>query len=389
MGGTTRLDRSPEPAAPEAAAVGRRDPAAPQALALLRGPAPGAVLALQRTAGNAAVGRLVARTPQSDTLAAMQATAGYRALSAADRKRMDVLIGGGSSISAHAWGPMKALLDARGTDKSAAATFTGFLSGGSWLNFDARLPGEQRRAAATYTTDAAVDVTAHPFKSGAADAKKTVVKVQGTWPDGTAETQSVPIFSPKTFTPPAPGRVLPSVADMAKVVAELPMQSRAAIKRVDLNPAPNPDDAIWQADPNYNPTGATFVSHMSAGADGIVKIYPSAANADLKEIETSLTHETGHTVSNSAWGNVESDPKWDRWKQARTADGIAVSKYGKSSNREDFAESWLLFTTAYGTPLEAEIRTLIPNRCTIMDEFMAHKATPPAAAAPAVPAGTR
>jgi hypothetical protein len=303
----------------------------------------------------------------------MQATKGYQALTEAERKRLDALIGGGTSVSTHAHPKMKALLDKVGTNKDLAKTFQDFLKGGSWLNFDVRLPGEKRGTPATHTLAAATDVRDHPFRSGAADAKKTVVKVESTWPDGTKATHSIPIFAPKTFTPPKPGRVLPSVADMAKVVAALPIQSRAAIKRVDLNPKANPADAAWQADPNYNPSGGDFVSHMTAGADGVVSIYPAAANADLKEVETALNHETGHSVSGGAWGNDESDAKWDRWKKARTDDGISVSTYGNSSNREDFAESWILFMTAYGTPLEAEVRTLIPNRSKIMDEFVQHK----------------
>jgi hypothetical protein len=268
---------------------------------------------------------------------------------------------------------MKALLDKSGTNKDLAKTFQDFLSGTTWLNFDVRLPGEKRRTAAKFTKDAAVDVKAHPYKSGAADASKTVVKVEGVWPDGTKETFSVPVFAPKSFTPPKKGRVLPSVDDMAQVLAELPIQSLSFIKQVDLNPKPNPADAEWAKNPDYNPSGGEFVSHMAAGANGVVHVYPAAANADVKEIETTLAHETGHTVSDSAWGYDEKGAKWDPWRKARKDDGISVSRYGNSADGEDFAESWILYTTALGTPLEAEVRALIPNRCKIMDTFFKHK----------------
>jgi hypothetical protein len=341
----------------------------------------GGALALQRSAGNAAVGRLLARSSQTDTLKAMQATKGYQALSSGERARLDALVGGGTSVAAHAWRKMKALLAKRGTNKDVAATFQSFVSGKSWLNFDVRLPSEKRLAAAPFTTEGPTDVKDHPYRTGAADARKTVAKIQGTWPDGTKQTFSIPIYAPKSFTPPKPERVLPSPGDMAKVLAELPIQSLASIKEVNLNPKPNKDDATLQADPDFNPTGREIVSHMSASPTGEVNIYPSRMNASLVEIETALIHETGHTVSGTKWGHDLDDAKWDAWKRAMTADGISVSEYGATNANEDFGESWLLYVTAYGTPLEAEVRALIPNRAKLMDDFMQHKK--PAAKAPA------
>jgi hypothetical protein len=357
-------ERAAEPAGQQAPAA--RDPAVA---------APHVVLSLQRSAGNQAVGRLLARTAQTDTLKAMQATKGYDALSYEEKRRMDTLIGGGTSLAVHAWDKMKALLDKVGTDKDAAKTFQDFLKGKSWLNFDARLPGEKRLPAAPFTVAGPTDVKDHPYRSGKADAKKTVVTITSTWPDGATQFHAIPIFEPKAFAPPKPGRVLPSVADMAKVLAEIPVQSRAAITRVDLHPKPNPDDAIWQADPNYNPSGGEFVSHMTCGSDGIVDVFPSTANAKLIEVETTLIHETGHAISNKRWGDDTTKAKWDDWRKARTADGISISQYGDSSDAEDFAESWVLFSTAYGTALEAEVRTLIPNRAKLMDTFIEHKDT--------------
>jgi hypothetical protein len=103
------------PSEPESATrQAAREPARPVAHAML--------LSLQRTAGNAAVGRLLARTPQEDTVTAMKATKGYGALSATEKTRIDTLIGGSTSLSAHAWSHMKDLLDAAGTDKDAAKT---------------------------------------------------------------------------------------------------------------------------------------------------------------------------------------------------------------------------------------------------------------------------
>jgi hypothetical protein len=198
------------------------------------------------------------------------------------------------------------------------------------------------------------------------------------WPDGTKVTHSIPIYAPKKFKPPKKRRILPSAKDVAKIVAELPIQSRSRVKRIDLHPVPNPDDKIWQADKTYNPTGAEFVSHMTAGSDGVVDIFPSTANKNLKEIETSLIHETGHVVSNAAWGDDPKDKRWKKWQKARKADAISFSTYGNSSDQEDFAESWLLLMSSYGTPREAELRLLIPNRCKLLDTSVQHLPKPKA-----------
>jgi type VI secretion system secreted protein VgrG len=176
----------------------------------------------------------------------------------------------------------------------------------------------------------------------------------------------VPIYRGKTFTPPKPGRVHATPKAFAAILSELPSESLVQIKQVNLNPTPNPDDAVWAADPKYNPSGGDFVSHMSMGAAGIVQVYPASANADLKEIETTLLHETGHSISNRILGEKKTDKPWDKWRDAMQADGMNLSTYGKSSVSEDFAESWALWLPVRGTPAEAEVLALIPNRVKVM-----------------------
>jgi hypothetical protein len=48
------------------------------------------------------------------------------------------------------------------------------------------------------------------------------------------------------------------------------------------------------------------------------------------------------------------------------ADGMNLSTYGKSSVKEDFAESWALWLPVRGTATEAEVLALIPNRVKVM-----------------------
>ena len=54
---------------------------------------------------------------------------------------------------------------------------------------------------------------------------------------------------------------------------------------------------------------------MTAGADGIVDIYPSTSPHDAETARTSIAHESGHTVSKKLWGG---DTKSQKWKPCVT-----------------------------------------------------------------------
>ena len=117
---------------------------------------------------------------------------------------------------------------------------------------------------------------------------------------------------------------------------------------------------------------------MSAGSNGIVSIYPAADAHDQLEIASSLVHETGHTASRAAWGNPhdQANKRWDPWRQAMRSDGMALSTYGKSSESEDFAESWRLYAPVVGKPGAYEARKLIPARCRLMDTLLDQRPGP-------------
>ena len=306
---------------------------------------------------------------RANELTDMQKTEGYKKLSAQERARLDALVGGTTSASKNAPGAMRTLLDDAGLDKTKAETFQKFITDEKYLNFDARLPGEKRLTTRPYKLGPPKDVKDHPFHSGTADAVMRMAEIEWEFWWRT-ETASIPIYAPKTFTPPKPERVLPSHDDIAKVLAELPEESMFQVRRVDLNPKPNPADAMWAADPNYNPGGGEFVSHMTANVDGRVDVYPASANKSLVEIETTMLHETGHSFSGRWWGHDNSKASWDKWKAAMKADGMNVSTYGKSSPNEDFAEAWTLWLPNRGTAAEKEIKALIPNRVKLMEEMI-------------------
>ena len=55
------------------------------------------------------------------------------------------------------------------------------------------------------------------------------------------------------------------------------------------------------------------------------------------------------------------------------SDKIVASKYAKSAPGEDFGETLQLYEQVRGTPQEAEIRALMPERFKIIDEIKAGK----------------
>ena len=336
-------------------------------------------MALQRAAGNRAVGALLrARTARSE-LGEMKRTAGYQGLTDAERARLDALVGGSTSVSTKAPAELRKILDDVASDKTDPETFRKFITDEKYLIGNVALAGATRLPAKEFALGAPTEVDDHEFRPVSTDAVLRIVTVRIPALVGSRRFD-VPIYAPKAFNQPRPEAILPSHEVTAQVLAELPVESLVQIRAVNLNPWPNPDDAQWTVNPDYNPGGGVFESYMSAD-DGVVTIYPSKYNADLKRIEKSLMHETGHTVSEAAFGEIATDAGWDVWREAMANDGISVSRYGKSSVEEDYAESWSLWlavaTRARRTPRDAlrtaraaEVAALIPNRVRVMETLL-------------------
>ena len=62
--------------------------------------------------------------------------------------------------------------------------------------------------------------------------------------------------------------------------------------------------------------------------------------------------------------------KWKVWHAAAKADGICVSKYAKSSDDEDFAETLLAYESVRGTPLADELKAMIGNRFALLQSLV-------------------
>jgi len=152
---------------------------------------------------------------------------------------------------------------------------------------------------------------------------------------------------------------------VAKQASYLPKANRKAIKTILLNPQKNPDDAYWAVkykEPNFS-------SFMTAGAAGIVTIYPEKNNKKLKGENTatdSMIHETGHVWSRKKWGPDTTKPAWKPWRYAMAKDGVAVSTYAMKSVDEDVAETVAAYVVTQGSPKYAEYQAIVPARFALL-----------------------
>jgi hypothetical protein len=287
----------------------------------------------------------------------MKGTAGFQSLSQAEQDRLMVYVGGSTSVSDAAPGELKKLLDDPKSKLDQGATFTKFLKDQKGLSqlvgpiSDPRLPDWEELEGPT-------EVKNFKFRSGRADALRYVATI------GAVQESKITIVLPKAPPAASTGLFIPTVDEVVDMISRGPEQVRRMVKEVHVNPGRNPDDAYWARQPGYrNPN---FRSYMTAGAEGIVNVYPSpnAHRADFAR--KSLAHESGHTVSKQLWGENTNSQKWKPWRDAMKSDGISPSTYSRSSPNEDFAESWALFMEVRGKPREEELRLLFPARWAIL-----------------------
>ncbi len=298
------------------------------------------------------------------TLNALAASPGFLGLKEAEQQRLLRYVGGtNSDISTPARGGLEKLMGKDAFKKAAAGKQTeqlrkfltdqpdtpGVVSAEKDAFKDKRLP---------YKLHGPKDVKGHEFRGGKADAVKYEVEVDG---------KKIPVFLPKK--PDAKAGEIHSIDEVAKGLAALPKSSRALVKQVVVEAKQNPDDAYWAKqykDPNFR-------SYMTAGADGIINVYPSKPKMTQDYLDGTLIHETGHTLSMKKWGSDDNDKRWNDWKNAVKSDGIIPSQYGKASVGEDFAETLVIYHQNKGTPRDAELRALMPARYKIIDELLAGK----------------
>lgn len=195
-----------------------------------------------------------------------------------------------------------------------------------------------------------------PFQSGTGSATRYDITVDG---------RTIPVYvSPQTG---GNGLNNHTPAEVATALSRLPPEVRANINEVRINGAQNPSDQFWAqqyGDPNFR-------SYMTAdSANGVVDLYPTSHPQGADYLTGSLVHEVGHFESQTNYGYNSSGQGWQEWRDAMQADRLAPSAYGKSNPDEDFAESYALYFQVRGTPQEAEVRALMPERFRLIDDLL-------------------
>jgi hypothetical protein len=297
--------------------------------------------------------------PRFPTLKRLRESAGFGALGTDEAIRFMTYVGGQNrEISQGAFAALDAAIKAGTVDLTKVESLRKFFKAQAGaLDVVPTPPGSLSSKRDTYTVGTATDVARYRFRSRRVDAKKSDVSV------GSASPIVVPVYRPKT--PDAAAGDIPTVDAVAKGLAALPKSSLKLVKRVDIEPAQNPDDAHWAR--VYRRPG--FRSYMTAGKDGVVNIYPTLTPMSQDYLEGTMVHETGHTLSGQKWGE-ESSRKWKPWKDAMKSDVVVPSKYAKSSPGEDFAETLVVYFQTKGTPQEQEIRILMPARIKIIEDLL-------------------
>jgi hypothetical protein len=289
-------------------------------------------------------------------LQAVHALAGWSKVPSGDQGILDNMLGGETNLLSqkardHLRGMWKTLT--KKSDAEQAKALRGIITAKE------SLPDVANDAVTTpqvaYTLAGPTEEKGFAFDGKTADAEKWLV----TFGDGV----SFPIYAPKS---PTPGYHNHSARDAADAAAFLPKPSRSKIKRIALNPITNPQDPYWATQykrPNFH-------SYMTAGADGVLTIYPDKAATKLPDqssIATSMAHETGHTWSLKTWGEDTTKGKWIEWKKAMVADRVSVSGYAKADISEDAAETLKVYVMTQDSPSNDEYRQIVPHRFEMLD----------------------
>jgi hypothetical protein len=314
--------------------------------------------------------------PAVTELAAMQRSKGFQALRADEQARLTYLIGGSTSLSDQAGTALRTLLSDRHADKDDPATFRKFLTDEKYLSFGVELPHGTARPRDPFTLGDAVVVPNHDFggqyQPGLVG-KATRYDVTIDARDTIGKVVTIPVFMPSGQGLKDKRYEVPTINEIAEMLAGTPDVSRSKIVQVNVHWMPASTAPSTGGPPREGEEVA-----MAAGPEGVVNVYPTTQHQhDRARNAIDVIHETGHTASMAAWGGSATDDRWDPWRAAMKADGMAVSFYAKSSLEEDFAESWALYAPVVGTPREPEVRALIPARCKLMDTLLSQEPVRP------------
>jgi hypothetical protein len=313
--------------------------------------------------------------PAVAELDTMRRTKGFQALRTQEQMQLFYLLGGSTYLSERAPAVLRRMLADRRLNLDDPATFRTMISEGKYLGFNVKMPRGKAEPPASYTIGSAARHPNYVFGGQIGEIAHALiynVTISVKRPNGKTVEHRIPVFIPESGVGIKQGRanfIIPTVAEVARVLASLPDAARIKVARVEVRRFPKPTES------SVGRAGEKFEIAAEAGAEGILYIYPQTGRkVEPAELTADVLHETGHTASQAAWGN-DDDTRWDPWRRAMKSDGLVPSRYSMESTADDFAESWALYIPAVDKAREAEVRALIPERCKLMDTLLAQLPT--------------
>ena len=286
---------------------------------------------------------------------AVQALPGWSQVAAGDKSILQSMLGGETNqLSQIARDHLRGQFAGLGgqTAEQQATALTGLITSKDAI--PALIDEQVASTPVAYQLQGPVEQAGYAFSGITADAEKwTAVYTDGV---------QFEIVAPKA---PQAGFHYHTAQQAADAASYLPKPAREVITTVLLNAVVNPDDAYWAAE--YN--DPNFHSYMTAGADGVVTIYPDASALPGENyMRGTMIHETGHTWSYRTWGEDTTQGKWVEWQTAMASDKVSVSGYASASISEDVAETVTVYVSTRGTPQCAEYRSIVPHRFAMLDQ---------------------
>ena len=312
-------------------------------------------------------------TQAATTLAQLATSPGFQAMAPAEQAQLLRYVGGtNTELSA----PARAAL-ARDIGEPEFQRATPSEQRGHLQDFVRLQPGLGQsvpaspgtwKAQTTARISTPVNVTRFEFSSGTKPARYYEIDIDG---------RTVRVL--ESAQPHDPKLFLHTPDDVRRALEMMPKQARDQIKEIQIDSERSRWDPHWQREfknPNHR-------SYMTAdSANGVVSVHPTEGRAPVEHMASSLVHEAGHIDSFRRWTpfhsddakhRITADPQWTPWKDAMTNDRVAASSYAKNNPAEDFAESYVLYNQVKGTPREAELRNIMPERFRILDAISAAK----------------
>lgn len=325
----------------------------------------GAVLALRENAGDSSATQAIEQLVGSE---------GFKGLGEQQQKQALALFGGTNEVS------QKARAELGNVDPKDSKSLQSYMEKNAnpadkWRNGlpDSGLPDSRRRE---YSVSQPERVDKHTFPEGGEQpALKYTVTIDG---------ESVDIYEPVNKNP---DYSYTSVDQIAKSLAALPADGFKKLNEININPeAAKGDDG--------KPNLGVVMSIDTSAAKMNVFPHEKGRAPNQGQVDTPMFHEVGHlyqpkdTTVRGPFGLPIPFPAGAAWKQewnkAIESDGVFPTPYAQGNYfpnpdkpneapsrdpGEDFAEAYMIYHLVKGTPDEAQMRTLMPERFAILDRM--------------------